>query len=191
MVERDPSEIDSVTTVPTYCHRCGAELGTTEWEGREVPWCSECDVVFSQLPSPAVHVVVHDDDEVLLLDEPIPQHEGLWSLPGGYTKYDEGPKESLLRELDEETGLQAAPDDLEFLTVLHVALPEHGFYFITYRLDREKVSGELTPEADGFEAEFVPIEEVRASPDRIRENDMERIEAALEAGQAAGDCPTN
>ncbi|WP_435319956.1 NUDIX hydrolase [Haloarchaeobius sp. TZWSO28] len=181
MVEREPHEIDAVTIAPTYCHRCGTELGTEEWEGREVPWCPECDVVFSQLPSPAVHVIVHDDEEVLLLDEPVPQHEGLWSLPGGYTKYDESPKASLLRELAEETGLRADPDDLEFLTILHVELPDRGFYFITYRLDRAKTAGELTPEAEGFEAAFVPIEEVLHSPDRIRDSDRERIELALSA----------
>ncbi|WP_267641375.1 NUDIX hydrolase [Haloarchaeobius amylolyticus] len=181
MVEREPSEIDSVTIEPTYCHRCGTELGTEEWEGREVPWCPECDVVFSQLPSTGVHVVVHDDEEVLLLDEPVPQHEGLWSLPGGFTKYDEGPKESLLRELAEETGLAADPADLEFLTILHVELPDRGLYLITYRVDREAVSGELTPEAEGFEASFVPVETVRNSPDRIRESDVDRIEQALAA----------
>ncbi|WP_435359958.1 NUDIX hydrolase [Haloarchaeobius sp. DFWS5] len=181
MGERESSDIDAVAVEPAHCHRCGAAVDTCDFEGREYPWCPDCDLVLSRVPAPGVHVVVHDDEHVLLLDEPIPQHEGLWSLPGGYTKYDEGPKESLLRELDEETGLQADPDDLDFLTILHVELPKRALYLITYTLDHADTTGDLTPEAEGFEAAFVPIGDVRASPDRIRESDRDRIELALES----------
>jgi 8-oxo-dGTP diphosphatase len=181
MVEFEFSDIDSVAVEPDHCHRCGAAVGTCEFEGREYPWCPECDLVLSRCPVPGVHAVVHDEGAVLVLDEPIPQHEGVWSLPGGHARYDEGPKRALVRELEEETGLSADPADLEFLTILHAELPRSALYLITYELDRAAVSGELTPEFEGFEAAFVPIEEVRASSDRIRDSDLERIEQAFEA----------
>lgn len=176
----DPSDIESVAVEPDHCHRCGAAVGTCEWEGREHPCCPECEIVLSRHPVPGVHAVVHDDDHVLLLDEPIPQHEGIWSLPGGFTKYDEGPKESLLRELEEETGLHADHSDLEFLNVVHAEFPEKALYLLTYALERDDVAGELRPEDDGFEAAFHPVEVVRSSPDRIRDSDLERIEMAFE-----------
>ncbi|WP_411962766.1 NUDIX hydrolase [Haloferax sp. YSMS24] len=180
MVDFEAIDIDSVAVEPDYCHRCGSELGTTEFEGDDYPWCPSCDLVLSRTAVPAVHVVVHDDDTALVLDEPIPQHEGVWSLPGGHVKPDEGPREAVLRELEEETGLRAAPDDLRFLTILHAEMPTVAFYFITYALDRSAVAGELAPEADGFEATFRALEEIRSSPDRIRESDVERIELAFE-----------
>ena len=175
MVEIDPHDFDSydiesVAVEPDHCQRCGAELGTCTYEGREHPWCSECELVLSRNPVPGVQVVVHDEDHVLLLDEPIPQHEDVWSLPGGHAKYDEGPEEALVRELGEETGLEADPLDLEFLTIYHAEFPKSAVYLITYALDRSKVSGELTPEAEGFEVAFHPIEEVLPS-DRLRESD--------------------
>lgn len=174
-------DIDSVAVVPDHCHRCGAEVGTREWEGDDHPWCPACDLVLSRHPVPGVHVVVHDDENVLLLDEPIPQHEGVWSLPGGYAKCDEGPRETGVRELEEETGLRADPGDLEFLTVLHAEFSDVALYLLTYALERSKTAGELTPEAEGFEVGFRPVEEVESSPDRIRESDLERIRTAVEA----------
>ena len=173
-------DIDSVAVAPDHCHRCGAGVGTREFEGREYPWCAECELVLSRNPVPGAHVVVHDGDRVLLLDEPIPQHEGVWSLPGGHAKHDEGPKRAAVRELEEETGLRADTADLRFLTILHAELPRVAFYLITYAVERSRVSGELAPEAEGFEAAFLSIDTVRESPDRIRESDRERIEMALE-----------
>lgn len=173
-------DIHSVAVEPEHCHRCGAELAACEWDGREHPWCSACELVLSRNPVPGVHVVVHDDEEVLLLDEPVPQHDGVRSLPGGHARPDEGPKRAGLRELEEETGLRAEPSDLAFLTVLHAELPGIAFYLLTYELDRDRVSGTLAPEAEGFEAAFHPIDGVRASADRIRDSDLERIEMAFE-----------
>ncbi len=176
----DAVDIDSVAVEPDYCHRCGTELGTCLFEDEEHPWCPKCELILSRDPVPGVHVVVHDDEEVLVLDEPVPQHDGLWSLPGGHAQPDEGPRVAGLRELEEETGLRADPDDLEFLTILHAEFPGYALYLVTYRLDRADASGELTPEADGFEAAFRPLSEIRASPERIRDTDLERIEQAFE-----------
>lgn len=180
MVDFEAIDIDSVAVEPDYCHRCGTELDTTEFEGDDYPWCPSCDLVLSRTAVPAVHVVVHDDDHVLVLDEPIPQHEGVWSLPGGHVKPHEGPKEAVIRELEEETGLRAVPDDLRFLTILHAETPAVAFYFITYAVERSAVSGDLTPEADGFEATYRPLDAIRSSPDRIRDSDVDRIEVAFE-----------
>ena len=180
MTDVDFADVDAVAVEPDHCHRCGTEVGTCEFEGREHAWCPECDLVLSRNPVPGVHVVVRDDEHVLVLDEPIPQHEGVLSLPGGHARCDEGPREAVLRELGEETGLRADPDDLRLLTVIHAEGPNVAFYLITYALERSAVAGELTPEAEGFEAAFRPLRELRASPDRIRASDLERIETAFE-----------
>lgn len=184
-IEVDPFEMDDVdiwstVLLPDYCPRCGTELTTCRWEGREHPWCPEDRLVFGRVPVPGAHVVVHDDEEVLLLDEPIPQHEGVWSLPGGHARPDEHPRVAGLRELEEETGLRADADDLRFVNVLHVDLEDIAYYLITYAIDRSAVAGELSPEFEGFEAFFHPIEELRNDPERIRDNDLERIELAFE-----------
>ncbi|MFD1644827.1 NUDIX hydrolase [Haloarchaeobius litoreus] len=179
-------DIDSIAVVPDHCHRCGSEVATTEWEGDEHPWCPDCDTVLSRHPVPGVHIVVYDEECVLMLDEPIPQHEGLLSLPGGFAKYDEGPKETGLRELEEETGLTADPDDLSYVTVVHAEFPKSSLYLLTYAVHRSNVAGELEGEAEGFEAAFHPVDEVLSSTDRVRDSDQERIELAIDGpGRAA------
>jgi ADP-ribose pyrophosphatase YjhB (NUDIX family) len=177
----DEHDIHSVVVAPEYCPRCGTEVGTREFDAGTYDWCDGCETVFGRVPVSAVHVVVHGTGEVLVLDEPIPQHEGLWSLPGGFAGYAEGPREAVLRELHEETGLRADPDDLTLVTVYPAQSPEMGFHFATYALDRAATAGDLRPEAEGFEAAFRPVEEVLAAGDRIRDDDQERIEMALAA----------
>lgn len=175
-------DLEAVAVDHDHCHRCGIELGTREFHGRDRAYCPECNVAFTRKPVPAVHVVVHDGENVLLLDEPIPQHEGIWSLPGGYAEHDEPPEETGLRELEEETGLRADPADLTYVTTIHVEFPHVAFYFLTYALDRADATGDLIPEFEDGNVAFHPIDEVRAAAgDRIRENDVERIDLALDA----------
>ncbi|PSQ19624.1 hypothetical protein BRD00_00935 [Halobacteriales archaeon QS_8_69_26] len=171
----DVPAIESVVVEPDYCPRCRTEVETNEFEGREVPWCPDCDLLFSRHAVAAVQVIVRDGDRVLLLDEPLPQNEGVLSLPGGFAKYDEGPREALVRELEEETGLVADPADLEYLTTYHA---DAGIYFLTYTLERSATAGELTPEFEEGEAAFRPVEDVLSTTDRTRESDRERIEMA-------------
>jgi 8-oxo-dGTP diphosphatase len=180
MAIEDSLSIDSVVVVPEYCHRCGAELGAHEFEGNELPWCPDCNTVFARNPVPGVHVVVHDADSALVLDEPIPQHEGVLSLPGGHARPDEGPKEAVVRELEEETTLHADPDDLRFVTVLHAELPEVAFYLLTYAVERSDVDGTLATEFEDGEAYFASLDALRANPQQIRDSDLDRIEQALE-----------
>jgi ADP-ribose pyrophosphatase YjhB (NUDIX family) len=180
MKDVDQHHIYSVAVVPEYCPKCGSEVGTREFDAGAYDWCDDCEMVFAKNPLSAVHVVVHDGESVLILDEPIPQHEGLWSLPGGHAGYDEGPREAVLRELYEETGLEADPDDLSLVTVVHATTPGPAYHFVTYGLERSATSGEMHPEAEGFEVEFRPVETVLSS-DRIRNNDKDRIAMAVGA----------
>lgn len=180
MVDIDPYPIYSVAVEPQYCPECDTRLEKKTRSKGTYRFCSDCKMIFARNPLGAVHVVIRDKDNVLLLDKPIPQHEGLWSLPGGHASYKEGPEQAVLREMEEETGLTADTSDLDFLTVLHAESRTMAYYFITYSLDYTKTSGELHPEADGFKIIFKSLDEIRANPDKIRDTDIERIELAFE-----------
>ena len=178
MGDADVPAIESVAVEPDYCPRCGTEVETNEFEGRETPWCPDCDLLLSQNAIAAVQAIVRDGDRVLLLDEPLPQNEGLLSLPGGFAKHDEGPEEALVRELEEETGLDADPSDLEYLTTHHAVVGDAGIYFLTYTLERSATAGELTPEFAEGDVMFRPVEAVLSMTDRTRGSNRERIEMA-------------
>lgn len=54
-------------------------------------------------------IILNDENQVLLLRHTYRQTE--WSLPGGYLKAGEHPKEGLEREIEEETGLVVSADE--------------------------------------------------------------------------------
>ena len=60
----------------------------------------------------AVGVVVWKDGEVLLIRRAKPPRSGQWSIPGGAQELGETVRETAVREVREETGLDIAVTDL-------------------------------------------------------------------------------
>lgn len=58
-------------------------------------------------PVPAVGIVCFRGDEVLLIRRGTPPKQGEWSLPGGRVEPGEPVRDAALRELMEETGVEA------------------------------------------------------------------------------------
>lgn len=180
MEDYDRFPIRSVAVDPTYCPECGTEVTAREFDAGPMDFCEHCEMVFSRNPLSAVHVVVRDDESVVLLDEPIPQQEGVLSLPGGHAGHDEGPREAVLRELHEETGFVADPDALSLVTVYHAETERTAFHFATYALDYAATTGSVTPEAEGFEVRREPVDYVLHDAVPIRDSDRERIAMAFD-----------
>jgi 8-oxo-dGTP diphosphatase len=180
MDDSDRFPVYSVARDPTYCPECGTAVTSRQFDAGPKDWCEHCEMVFARTPIAAVHVVVRDDDRVLLLDEPIPQHDGVLSLPGGHASHDEGPREAVLRELEEETGLTATADALSLVTVYPAETTDVAFHFATYALERADATGEVTPEADGFEVRTEQVADALAGSIPLRASDRERIAMAFE-----------
>ena len=109
-------------------------------------------------PVPAVGVVCLRGDSVLLIRRGTPPRQGEWSLPGGRIEPGERAVEAALRELREETGVEAAITGL--IDVVDGLFPEAGRHYVLIDYAARWVSGEPVAGDDALEARFVALDEV-------------------------------
>ncbi|MEO6339339.1 MAG: NUDIX hydrolase [Caulobacteraceae bacterium] len=104
-------------------------------------------------PVPAVGVVCLRGEEVLLIRRGKPPLEGSWSLPGGRIEWGERAADAALRELREETGVEA--EQLGLIDVVDGLFGERHYVLIDYAA--RWVSGEPKAGDDATEARFWPL----------------------------------
>jgi 8-oxo-dGTP diphosphatase len=109
-------------------------------------------------PVPAVGVVCLRGDSVLLIRRGTPPRQGEWSLPGGRIEPGERAVDAALRELGEETGIQAEITGL--IDVVDGLFPEAGRHYVLIDYAARWVSGEPVAGDDALEARFVALDEI-------------------------------
>lgn len=111
-------------------------------------------------PIPAVGVVCLRGDAVLLIRRGKPPRQGEWSLPGGQIEPGERAVDAALRELHEETGVEAEITGL--IDVVDGLFPEAGRHYVLIDYAARWLSGEPVAGDDALEARFVALDEVEA-----------------------------
>lgn len=114
-------------------------------------------------PIPAVGVVCLRGDKVLLVRRGRPPRLDEWSLPGGRIEPGERIEEAALRELREETGVEAEISGL--IDVVDGLFPAAGLHYVLIEFAARWLSGEPAPGDDAAEARFVTLDEVEALVD--------------------------
>lgn len=96
------------------CPRCGAGLvrGLAPGEEEERLHCPACGLVLYENPAPTASALVERDGRVMLTRRGIEPRRGLWDMAGGFVEPGEDPRETVRRELREETGLEVAVGEL-------------------------------------------------------------------------------
>lgn len=112
------------------------------------------------LPVPCAGVVCLRGDEVLLIRRGRPPLQGEWSLPGGRIEPGERAVDAALRELREETGVEAQVTGL--LDVVDGIFPDAGRHYVLVDYAARWLSGEPVAGDDAAEARFVGLDEVEA-----------------------------
>ncbi|TAJ55837.1 NUDIX hydrolase [Brevundimonas sp.] len=109
-------------------------------------------------PVPCVGVICLRGDAVLLIRRGTPPRQGEWSLPGGRIEPGERAVDAALRELREETGVEARITGL--VDVVDGLFPEAGRHYVLIDYAAEWVSGEPAAGDDALEARFVALEQI-------------------------------
>ena len=126
-------------------------------------------------PVPAVGVVCLRGDSVLLIRRGTPPRQGEWSLPGGRIEPGERAVDAALRELREETGVEAEITGL--IDVVDGLFPEAGRHYVLIDYAARWLSGEPVAGDDAAEARFVALDEVEALIDWSETRRIIRIAA--------------
>lgn len=114
-------------------------------------------------PVPAVGLVCLRGDEILLIRRGRPPRAGEWSLPGGRIEPGERASEAALRELHEETGVEA--ELLGLVDVVDGLFPEAGRHYVLIDFAARWLSGEPRAGDDAVEAVFLPLDQALARVD--------------------------
>lgn len=96
--------------------------------------------------------VIVQDGRVLILRRCETAHYrcGTWECPGGKLEFKESPKEGLVREIREETGLFAQVHDILYVSDFFTN-PERHVILLTYGCTAERAEVALSDEHTAFE----------------------------------------
>ena len=115
----------------------------------------------SMTPVPAVGVVCIRGDEVLLIRRGKPPRMGEWSLPGGRIEPGERAVDAALRELREETGVEARI--LGLIDVVDGIFPEADRHYVLIDYVAEWTGGEPVAGDDAADAAFMAADDAMAA----------------------------
>lgn len=110
-------------------------------------------------PIPAVGVICLRGNEVLLIRRGTAPRIGEWSFPGGRIEPGERAADAALRELREETGVEARLTGL--VDVVDGIFPDAGLHYVLIDFAAEWLAGDPVAGDDAAAAQFFPIEEAR------------------------------
>lgn len=114
-------------------------------------------------PVPAVGVVCMRGKEVLLIRRSKEPRAGEWSLPGGRIEWGERTADAALRELREETGVEARLAGLvEVVDGIFRTEEGAGSHYVLVDFAAHWIAGEPVAGDDALEARFVTFDTLNA-----------------------------
>lgn len=173
---KDPFDIDRFTRVRAIAARMMAEPAGADTADIERMFAAE-----SGYATPKVGVraaVFREDGAILMVRE---MTDGRWALPGGWADVNQSPRESVAREVREETGLEVVPRKLA--AVFDRAESPHppSWPFHIYRLFFlcDIAGGALQTSYETTEVRFFAESELPAdlSPNRSSRHHIDRMYA--------------
>ena len=151
-----------------YCFQCGSELSVTWIEDRPRQVCPVCGWVYYPQLKVSAAGLVEKDGKILLVRRKQEPWAGYWYLPAGYVEADEDPARAAGRELFEETGVRADPDELFGLYYFDDD-PRGNGLLIVYRCqyqDGEPSASTETEQGEFFAADALPAALAGAGQER-------------------------
>ncbi|MCM3728991.1 NUDIX hydrolase [Neobacillus cucumis] len=90
-----------------FCLKCGTGLEFRDIDGTKRKACPRCDFIFWGDYSVGVGALVIKDEKFLLVKRAHNPGKGYWTNPGGYIEQLESIEDTIIREVEEESGIKA------------------------------------------------------------------------------------
>ncbi len=135
-----------------FCYKCGQKIIEKKIEGRIRSFCNNCNFVLYKNPIPSVAIVAfNQNNEILLTKRAIDPGKGFWCLPGGFSEIGENIRETVIRELKEETNLEC-----KNIQIINADSVINGYWgdILILGFSVELVDGEIIPGDDAEDAQF-------------------------------------
>ena len=146
----------------SYCSECGSLVVVRDVMGHTRTVCPACETVFYSNPLPvAASIVLNDKREVLLVRRKQDPYRGEWCLPMGFAEVGETIADAALRELAEETGIEARVYCL--IDADSFESESYGDLLIV-TFEMEKTGGEERPGDDAEDVRYFPLDRRPALP---------------------------
>ena len=137
-----------------FCPACRATLRIEP----TIAQCTACSFIYYENPAPGAGIVLIDDDRVLVAIRAIAPHHGAVDIIGGFMQRDETPECAALRELKEETGLEA--EITGFLGAFPDTYGPGGKPTINFIYLGRITRGKMQANDDVAELRWIPIDEL-------------------------------
>jgi len=119
-------------------------------------------------------IATSEDNKILLVKESV---DGKWSLPGGWGDIGFSPKETVIKEFKEETGLEIVPERLlaVFDKKMH-SHPPQPFYVYKMVFYCQLLTSQITPGFDVLDVKFFAVDHLPPlSEDRILASQLQML----------------
>ena len=113
--------------------------------------CPACGFIHYRNPVPAAGVILTGRDGLLLVRRRFDPAAGAWCLPSGFMEYGETPERCAVRELREETGIEA---QLTGLLGVYAGFDDPRVRTVLILYTAERTGGRLRPGDDAIEARY-------------------------------------
>lgn len=147
----DQERYERIVELTAEWYRRSVDLPSTEVQAR---FAEEVGII---TPKVSADAAVFDEDGRILLQ--LRADDNSWCLPGGYTKPNESPQETAVRETREETGLITEPIELVGVTTRKPG--DYGPHCLVAHLYLcTRTGGELAVSHEGHDLRYWSIDQV-------------------------------
>jgi 8-oxo-dGTP diphosphatase len=144
----------------TFCPNCGAQFAPPDADPFAPQKCEQCGRMQYHTAAPCAGALIVEDSRVLLVELGIEPFKGYWDIPGGFLAADEHPRDGMLREVREETGLE-----VRVIRWLGVYVDRYGSgtdaeYTLNHYYIVEPIGGMLRAADDAVELRWFAFDEI-------------------------------